>query len=59
MSGLAPKVGQRVEAIGKDCTGTIAYIGSTQFAQGKWIGKYSVLELEIWCGEFETISFDK
>ena len=40
MSGLAPKVGQRVEAIGKDCTGTIAYIGSTQFAQGKWIGEY-------------------
>ena len=49
MSGLAPKVGQRVEAIGKDCTGTIAYIGSTQFAQGKWIGEYWKLELELWC----------
>jgi len=38
MAGPAPKVGQRVEALGKDCTGKIAYIGSTQFAQGKWIG---------------------
>ena len=39
MAGPAPKVGQRVEALGKDCTGKIAYIGSTQFAQGKWIGE--------------------
>ena len=28
-----------LEALGKDCTGKIAYIGSTQFAQGKWIGE--------------------
>ena len=58
MSGLAPKVGQRVEAIGKDCTGTIAYIGSTQFAQGKWIGEYWSWSCGV-CGELKTISFDK
>lgn len=40
MAGPTPKVGQRVEALGKDCTGKIAYIGSTQFAQGKWIGEW-------------------
>ena len=33
------KVGQRVEVIGKEVFGKIAYIGSTQFAAGKWIGK--------------------
>lgn len=38
MSGPAPRVGQRVEATGKDCLGTVAYVGSTQFAPGKWIG---------------------
>ena len=38
MTSSNPKVGQRVEAVGKDCTGTIAYIGTTQFAGGKWIG---------------------
>ena len=40
LAGAAPKIGQRVEALGKDCTGKIAYIGSTQFAQGKWIGEW-------------------
>ena len=46
MAGPAPKVGQRVEALGKDCTGKIAYIGSTQFAQGKWIGeKRSIFDI--------------
>ena len=38
MSSSNPKVGHKVEALGKDCTGTIAYIGTTQFAGGKWIG---------------------
>ena len=38
MSNSNPKVGHKVEALGKDCTGTIAYIGTTQFAGGKWIG---------------------
>ena len=38
LQGPAPKVGQRVEVPSKECTGTVAYIGSTQFAQGKWIG---------------------
>ena len=32
------KVGQRVDVIGKDVVGTVAYIGATQFAAGKWIG---------------------
>eukprot|EP00090_Calanus_glacialis_P001815 TRINITY_DN11349_c0_g1_i1.p1 TRINITY_DN11349_c0_g1~~TRINITY_DN11349_c0_g1_i1.p1 ORF type:complete len:1330 (-),score=541.02 TRINITY_DN11349_c0_g1_i1:124-4113(-) len=32
------KVGQKVEVIGKDVVGTVAYIGATQFAAGKWIG---------------------
>jgi len=32
------KVGQKVDVIGKDVVGTIAYIGATQFAAGKWIG---------------------
>ena len=39
MSGPAPRGGQRVEATGKDCLGTVAYVGSTQFVPGKWIGK--------------------
>ena len=33
------KTGQRVEVIGKDgLCGTVAYVGATQFAPGKWIG---------------------
>merc|ERR1719233_1061312 len=32
------KVGQKVDVIGKDVVGTVAYIGATQFAAGKWIG---------------------
>ena len=35
------KVGQRVDVIGKDVVGTVAYIGATQFAAGKWIGMYA------------------
>ena len=34
------KAGQRVEVIGRDgLCGTVAYVGTTQFAPGKWIGK--------------------
>lgn len=32
------KVGQRVEVIGKNVQGTIAFCGITSFATGKWIG---------------------
>ena len=32
------KVGDQVEVTGKDLRGLIAFIGSTEFAQGKWIG---------------------
>uniref|UniRef100_A0A182SUX5 Dynactin subunit 1 n=1 Tax=Anopheles maculatus TaxID=74869 RepID=A0A182SUX5_9DIPT len=32
------KVGQRVELTGKDVRGTIAYVGMTSFAVGKWVG---------------------
>ncbi|XP_076677898.1 dynactin subunit 1 isoform X3 [Andrena cerasifolii] len=35
---MSYKVGQRVEVLGKDCQGTIAYIGHPSFAAGKWIG---------------------
>lgn len=32
------KVGTRVELVGKNVAGTVAFIGSTQFSTGKWIG---------------------
>ncbi|XP_052889925.1 dynactin subunit 1 isoform X1 [Anopheles moucheti] len=32
------KIGQRVELTGKDVRGTIAYVGMTSFAVGKWVG---------------------
>jgi len=32
------KIGSVVEVIGKDVVGKVAYIGTTQFAAGKWIG---------------------
>lgn len=32
------KVGQRVEVIGKNVQGVIAFCGMTSFATGKWIG---------------------
>uniref|UniRef100_A0A182JQ22 Dynactin subunit 1 n=1 Tax=Anopheles christyi TaxID=43041 RepID=A0A182JQ22_9DIPT len=32
------KIGQRVELTGKDVRGTIAYVGMTAFAVGKWVG---------------------
>ena len=34
------KAGQRGEGIGRDgLCGTVAYVGTTQFAPGKWIGE--------------------
>ncbi|XP_042217194.1 dynactin subunit 1-like isoform X4 [Homarus americanus] len=38
MSEKPLRNGQRVEVIGKDTLGTIAYVGGTHFSQGKWIG---------------------
>lgn len=39
MASQAPiKVGTRVEVVGKGVVGTIAYIGTTVFSSGKWIG---------------------
>ena len=32
------KVGHRVQITGKDSIGTVAFIGTTQFSTGKWIG---------------------
>ncbi|XP_037036210.1 dynactin subunit 1 isoform X2 [Bradysia coprophila] len=38
MSEKNLKVGQKVEVVGKNVTGEIAFIGMTTFATGKWIG---------------------
>ncbi|XP_057330614.1 dynactin subunit 1 isoform X2 [Microplitis mediator] len=35
---MSCKIGARVEIVGKDCQGCIAYIGHPSFATGKWIG---------------------
>ncbi|XP_061665051.1 dynactin subunit 1-like [Syngnathoides biaculeatus] len=37
-SGKPPKLGSVVDVIGKDQRGTVAYIGATLFATGKWVG---------------------
>ncbi|XP_030046809.1 dynactin subunit 1 [Microcaecilia unicolor] len=37
-TGKAVKVGLRVEVIGKGHRGTVAYVGATLFASGKWVG---------------------
>lgn len=36
--GRPVKVGSLVEVIGKGQRGTVAYIGNTLFASGKWVG---------------------
>ncbi|MED6240102.1 Dynactin subunit 1 [Ataeniobius toweri] len=36
--GRPVKVGSPVEVIGKGQRGTVAYIGTTLFASGKWVG---------------------
>ncbi|XP_069980797.1 dynactin subunit 1 isoform X3 [Penaeus vannamei] len=38
MSEKPIRVGQRVEVNGKDSLGTVAFVGSTHFSQGKWVG---------------------
>ncbi|XP_053198983.1 dynactin subunit 1-like isoform X2 [Scomber japonicus] len=37
-SGRPPKIGSVVEVTGKGQRGTVAYIGATLFASGKWVG---------------------
>uniref|UniRef100_A0A8D0A4L9 Dynactin subunit 1 n=1 Tax=Sander lucioperca TaxID=283035 RepID=A0A8D0A4L9_SANLU len=37
-SSKPPKIGSTVEVIGKGQRGTVAYIGATLFASGKWVG---------------------
>ncbi|XP_069374719.1 dynactin subunit 1 isoform X23 [Paralichthys olivaceus] len=37
-SGKPPKIGSTVEVTGKGQRGTVAYIGATLFASGKWVG---------------------
>ncbi|TKS92713.1 Dynactin subunit 1 [Collichthys lucidus] len=37
-SNKPPKIGSVVEVIGKGQRGTVAYIGATLFASGKWVG---------------------
>ncbi|XP_071333956.1 dynactin subunit 1-like isoform X10 [Trachinotus anak] len=37
-SGKPPKIGSIVEVTGKGQRGTVAYIGATLFASGKWVG---------------------
>ncbi|XP_078061509.1 dynactin subunit 1-like, partial [Mustelus asterias] len=37
-AGRPLKVGSRVEVIGKGHRGTVAYVGATMFASGKWVG---------------------
>ena len=32
------QVGQRVEVLGKGVQGVVAYVGTTLFAYGKWVG---------------------
>lgn len=38
MAGRSFEVGQRVDVVGKDVKGVIAYMGATSFAPGQWIG---------------------
>ncbi|XP_078588210.1 dynactin subunit 1-like isoform X13 [Branchiostoma floridae x Branchiostoma japonicum] len=38
MADRPMKVGMRVEVAGKGLVGTVAYVGTTMFASGKWVG---------------------
>ena len=32
------EVGNRVEVVGKDVKGSVAFVGTTEFAAGQWVG---------------------
>ncbi|ELT87631.1 hypothetical protein CAPTEDRAFT_110419 [Capitella teleta] len=36
--GKAVRIGTLVEVIGKGFVGTVAYVGTTLFSSGKWVG---------------------
>jgi dynactin complex subunit len=38
MAEKSVRLNQRVEVTGKDVRGIVAYVGTTMFASGKWIG---------------------
>lgn len=38
MADKSPKVGTRVEIVGKDVKGKVAFVGNTNFSSGKWFG---------------------
>lgn len=38
MAEKCPKVGSRVEIVGKDVKGKVAFVGTTTFSAGKWFG---------------------
>lgn len=38
MADKSPKVGTRVQIVGKDVKGKIAFVGTTNFSAGKWYG---------------------
>ncbi|XP_054715977.1 dynactin subunit 1-like [Uloborus diversus] len=38
MADKTPKIGARVEVVGKDVRGKVAFVGNTNFSSGKWIG---------------------
>ena len=38
MAERSLRLNQRVEVTGKDVRGVVAYVGTTKFATGKWIG---------------------
>lgn len=38
MAEKSPKVGARVEIVGKDVKGKVAFVGNTNFSSGKWFG---------------------
>lgn len=38
MAERSLRVGERVDLVGKDVTGKVAYVGMTEFSSGKWVG---------------------